>query len=41
MRPFKHDEYERFIPQAYPYYAATASMMAGFLALGALLLWTK
>jgi oligosaccharyltransferase complex subunit beta len=41
VRPFKHDEYERFIVQAYPYYASVASMMAGFLALGALFLYTK
>ena len=37
IRPFKHNEYERFIGQAFPYYASAASMMAGFLALGALL----
>jgi hypothetical protein len=41
VRPFKHDEYERFILQAYPYYASVASMMAGFLVLGALFLYTK
>uniref|UniRef100_M4BUK7 Dolichyl-diphosphooligosaccharide--protein glycosyltransferase 48 kDa subunit n=1 Tax=Hyaloperonospora arabidopsidis (strain Emoy2) TaxID=559515 RepID=M4BUK7_HYAAE len=29
LRPFKHDEYERFIPAAYPYYASAFSMMAG------------
>lgn len=28
-------------PQAYPYYASIASMMAGFLAVGAFFLWTK
>lgn len=41
IRPFKHHEYERFIVQAYPYYASIASCMAGFLAVGALFLWTK
>ena len=41
VRPFRHDEYERFIPQAAPYYAAAASMMAGFFALGFLFLYTK
>ncbi len=41
VRPFKHDEYERFIPAAYPYYASTFSMMAGFLALTALFLYHK
>jgi oligosaccharyltransferase complex subunit beta len=29
LRPFKHDEYERFIPAAFPYYASAFSMMAG------------
>ncbi|ETW07760.1 hypothetical protein H310_02201 [Aphanomyces invadans] len=29
VRPFKHDEYERFLPAAYPYYASAFSMMAG------------
>lgn len=29
LRPFKHDEYERFIPAAYPYYASAFSMMGG------------
>jgi len=31
VRPFRHDEYERFIPAAYPYYAAVAVVMVGFL----------
>ena len=31
VRPLKHDEYERFIPSAYPYYASAFSMMAGLL----------
>ncbi|CAO2815088.1 unnamed protein product [Amaranthus hypochondriacus] len=30
VRPFRHDEYERFITAAYPYYGACFSMMAGF-----------
>lgn len=29
LRPYKHDEYERFIPAAYPYYVSAFSMMAG------------
>lgn len=40
-RPYKHNEYERFIPQAYPYYAAVVSMMAGFFAVGMAFLYTK
>jgi len=30
VRPFRHDEYERFIPSAYPYYSAVGVVMAGF-----------
>ena len=41
IRPFKHNEYERFIVQAYPYYASLISMMAGFLAVGGYFLYTK
>jgi oligosaccharyltransferase complex subunit beta len=41
IRPFKHHEYERFILQAYPYYASVASMMAGFMAVGAFFLYTR
>lgn len=29
VRPFRHNEYERFIDAAYPYYASAFSMMAG------------
>ena len=32
VRPFRHDEYERFLTQAYPYYASVLAMVAGFLA---------
>ena len=31
MIPLRHDKYERFIGQAYPYYASAFSMMAGVL----------
>jgi oligosaccharyltransferase complex subunit beta len=41
VRPFRHDEYERFIVQAYPYYASAASMMAGFFALGFFFLYSS
>lgn len=41
IRPFKHHEYERFIVQAYPYYASVGSMMAGFTALALLFLYTR
>jgi len=29
VRPLRHDQYERFISSAYPYYASAFSMMAG------------
>lgn len=29
VRPFRHNEYERFITSAYPYYTAAFAMMAG------------
>jgi len=29
VRPFRHNEYERFIESAYPYYASAFSMMVG------------
>jgi oligosaccharyltransferase complex subunit beta len=41
VRPFRHYEYERFIVQAYPYYASVGSMMAGFFALGFFFLYSK
>jgi len=31
IRPFRHDEYERFIPAAYPYYVGAFSMIIGFI----------
>ena len=31
VRPLKHNQYERFIPVAYPYYASAFSMMIGVL----------
>jgi len=30
VRPYRHDEYERFIVAAYPYYVSAFSMMFGF-----------
>lgn len=41
IRPFRHNEYERFIPTAYPYYASVFSMMAGFWLLGIFYLYHK
>lgn len=31
IRPFRHDEYPRFLSAAYPYYVSVASMSIGFL----------
>eukprot|EP00485_Elphidium_margaritaceum_P007412 CAMPEP_0202689576 /NCGR_PEP_ID=MMETSP1385-20130828/4793_1 /ASSEMBLY_ACC=CAM_ASM_000861 /TAXON_ID=933848 /ORGANISM="Elphidium margaritaceum" /LENGTH=447 /DNA_ID=CAMNT_0049344719 /DNA_START=28 /DNA_END=1371 /DNA_ORIENTATION=- len=31
VRPFRHDEYQRFLPTAYPYYLGSASMVIGFI----------
>jgi oligosaccharyltransferase complex subunit beta len=41
VRPFKHDEYQRFLPAAYPYYASAASTMAAFFVVGLVLLYGK
>jgi oligosaccharyltransferase complex subunit beta len=31
LRPFRHDEFDRFLPSAYPYYTAALSTMVAFL----------
>ncbi|XP_039002772.1 dolichyl-diphosphooligosaccharide--protein glycosyltransferase 48 kDa subunit-like [Hibiscus syriacus] len=41
VRPYKHNEYERFIPAAYPYYGAAFSMMAGFFIFSFVHLYSK
>lgn len=41
IRPFHHDEYERFILSAYPYYSSAFSMMAGFLVFGVFFLYSR
>uniref|UniRef100_A0A7S3XL48 Dolichyl-diphosphooligosaccharide--protein glycosyltransferase 48 kDa subunit n=1 Tax=Heterosigma akashiwo TaxID=2829 RepID=A0A7S3XL48_HETAK len=41
VRPFKHDEYERFIPAAFPYYAGAFSTMAGFFVFSLFFLYSK
>ncbi|CAL0329224.1 unnamed protein product [Lupinus luteus] len=41
VRPFRHNEYERFIRAAYPYYGAAFSMMAGFFIFTAVHLYNK
>jgi len=39
VRPFRHDEYKRFIPMAYPYYMSTFSMIFGFILFTFVFLW--
>jgi oligosaccharyltransferase complex subunit beta len=39
VRPFRHDEYERFLLAAYPYYASAAGTMAAFFLLGLVFLY--
>lgn len=41
IRPYRHDEYERFIVAAYPYYASIFSCMAAFFIFGFAVLYTK
>ncbi|KAH7282521.1 hypothetical protein KP509_35G034400 [Ceratopteris richardii] len=41
VRPFRHNEYERFIPAAYPYYSSSFSMMFGFFLFGVVFLYHK
>jgi len=41
VRPFRHDEYPRFIYMAYPYYLSAISMAAGVVILTIFLLFTK
>lgn len=41
VRPFKHNEYERFLVCAYPYYASALSSMLAFFFLGFFFLYHK
>ncbi|KAE8691508.1 Dolichyl-diphosphooligosaccharide--protein glycosyltransferase 48 kDa subunit [Hibiscus syriacus] len=41
VRPYRHNEYERFIPTAYPYYGAAFSTMAGFFVFSFVHLYNK
>jgi oligosaccharyltransferase complex subunit beta len=41
VRPFKHNEYERFLVAAYPYYASGFSTMAAFFVFGFFFLYHK
>lgn len=41
VRPYRHNEYERFIPSAFPYYSSVASMMLGFFVFSFFFLFSK
>ncbi|KAJ1344327.1 hypothetical protein BSLG_001137 [Batrachochytrium salamandrivorans] len=41
VRPFRHDQYPRFLVVAYPYYTNIFSMMAGFFLFSAVFLFNK
>lgn len=40
IKPFRHNEYPRFLSAAYPYYASVGSMIIGFLVFSAVWLST-
>ncbi|KAI9284485.1 Dolichyl-diphosphooligosaccharide--protein glycosyltransferase subunit WBP1 [Umbelopsis sp. AD052] len=40
IRPFRHDEYPRFLSAAYPYYVSVGSMIVGFLVFSGTWLFT-
>ncbi|KAJ1984052.1 oligosaccharyl transferase glycoprotein complex, beta subunit [Dimargaris verticillata] len=39
--PFKHNEYRRFIPAAFPYYASSASLLLAFIAFSLVWLYNR
>eukprot|EP01113_Clastostelium_recurvatum_P002622 TRINITY_DN1110_c0_g1_i1.p1 TRINITY_DN1110_c0_g1~~TRINITY_DN1110_c0_g1_i1.p1 ORF type:complete len:432 (-),score=111.58 TRINITY_DN1110_c0_g1_i1:76-1371(-) len=41
VRPFRHNQYERFIDSAYPYYAGAFSMLVGLCLFSAVFLYHK
>lgn len=41
IRPFRHDEYPRFLSQAFPYYSSVLAMTIGFLCTGAFFMYSK
>lgn len=41
IRPYRHNEFERYLLAAYPYYISVGSMMIGFFALGFVFLYHK
>lgn len=41
VRPYMHNEFERFLTAAYPYYASAASTMAAFFVFSFVYLYQK
>ena len=41
VRPFRHNEFERFLVAAYPYYSSVFSTMAAFFLFGFAFLYHK
>jgi oligosaccharyltransferase complex subunit beta len=41
VRPFRHNEFERFIDSAYPYYASAISMLVSVFLLSLVLLYSR
>ena len=41
VRPFKHNEYDRFLPTAYPYYASSFSAMIAFVVFSVFFLFSS
>jgi len=41
IHPFRHDQFERFIDVAFPYYASAFSMMIGFFVFGIVFLYSR
>lgn len=41
VQPFKHDEFDRFLVPAYPYYTAAATTMLGFALLTLVFLYSS
>ncbi|KAJ3008807.1 hypothetical protein HKX48_008331 [Thoreauomyces humboldtii] len=41
VRPYRHDQYPRFLTQAFPYYVNVFSLAAAFVLFSAVFLWNK
>lgn len=41
IRPFRHNEYPRFLSQAFPYYSSVMAMTLGFVCTGAFFMYSK